>query len=338
MVLSLILIFILLITSCSTENISNEEKTMTISEKSENIIFELDEGYRLNYASNPRIMSYEDSILGLGYEFNSPELMNNPSESGYIAFSEDGLEFTGERRFTPGESAGSGILLEDGTYRRFYFSPEECAFVGEYSEDGTNFEEEDWIAFDLNQYDDCWAGVYTYFTNEENQIVILYNNNFDSESGEQEIHIRKIHSEDNGETFEFDGTVINEYDEKNRFVSFADPNAIILDDNRILLITMNQNPDEPKAPLGRTGDIYVHISDDGAESFENLGILFNWEDFEEYEVRSLNDPKIVQFDDGTYRIYVAGLIPLEGGESSEENDYKYVMLSAKWDGIIQEYN
>lgn len=293
------------------------------------IVFDLDAGYRLNFASNPRIISYKEGVLGLGYEYKSPELINNPSERGYIAFSTDGLEFTGARQFEPGENRGPGIRLADGTYRRYTFFPDKCGFVGEHSQDGASFVEEG-VAFDLTDQD-CKAGVYTVFVDAGGGVNLLFNSNVkDETTGQETIFVRKGYSTDNGVSFTYvDDDVLEQQDSQGRIMSMADPNALTLADGRVLLVVMNQNPDEPKPPLGRVGDIYGFLSDDGIADFQPIGMLFSWADFTEFEVRSLNDPKLFQFDDGLCKIYVAAMIPIEEGETYD-NDNKYVIVSASW--------
>jgi len=296
------------------------------------IVFQIDAGYRLDFASNPRIISYTDGVLGLGYEYKSPELMNNPSERGYIAFSEDRLNFTGHRKFLPGENKGPGLLLADGTFRRYTFSPEQCCFISDYSQDGTVFVEEDGIRHDLSERDDCWAGVYTVFVDGDGGVVLMYNNNVEDEiTGKETIYVRKAYSAGDGLNFVFeDDDLLEIKDDVGRIMSMADPNALVLDDGRVLLITMYQDQDAPMPPKGRTGDIYGFISEDGGRHFTSLGVLFSWDDFKEFEVRSLNDPKLVRLDDGSYKIYVAAMLPLEQGEDEE---YTYIMVSATWNGL-----
>ncbi|PIN79783.1 hypothetical protein COV16_02410 [Candidatus Woesearchaeota archaeon CG10_big_fil_rev_8_21_14_0_10_34_8] len=322
-----VILIILLLTACSGED-NATDKQHSINEKTiDNLGFVIDEGYRINFASNPRIMSYEEGILSLGYEYHSQELKNEPSARGYIAFSDDGLNFYDNRKFNLGENKGKGIQLADGTYRRYQFSPDKCGFTNEYSENGNNWQNEDDLAYDLSENDDCWAGVYTTFVDEEGGVVLLYNNDLENEEGKKDIYVRRAYSTDNGKSFAFEGTVIDINDKYGDFMSLADPNAIVLDDGRILLILMNQDAGEPKPPLGRVGDLYGFISEDGGKTFDSGHYLFGWADFDEFEVRSLNDPKILQMNDGSYKIYVAAMIPAEEGDD-EENDYKYVIVSA----------
>jgi len=220
------------------------------------IVFDLDAEYRLNFASNPRIISIQEGVLGLGYEYKSPDLINNPSEWGYIAFTTDGLEFTGSRQFEPGENRGSGISLGDGTYRRYIYFPDRCGFVSEYSKDGISFVEEG-VAFDLTDLD-CEAGVYTVFMDAAGGVNLLFNSNVKDEvTGQTTIFVRRAYSIDNGVSFTYeDDDVLEQQDDQGRIMSMADPNALVLADGRVLLVVMYQDPDTPKAPLGRVGEIY----------------------------------------------------------------------------------
>lgn len=315
----------------TTDATDGSDATTTSDTVSSSISFQIDPGYRINFASNPRVISYESGTLGLGYEYQAKELLGRPSERGYIAFTTDGTTFTGNRAFEPGESGGPGTKLANGDYRRYFPSQEKCGFISEFSKDRKSWTAEDGVRHDLSVHDACHAGVFTVYVDASGGVNLLYNSSEkDPATGNEIIYVRRAHSSDNGVSFTYrDDDLLKQKDAKGRVMSMADPNALVLADGRVLLVVMNQDADSPKPPLGRTGDIYGFVSADGVTPFEALGKLFSWESFTAFEVRSLNDPKVFQFDNGVCKLFVAAMVPVEAGESYP-NPYKYVMISATW--------
>ena len=292
------------------------------------ISFTLDQGYRINFASNPRILSYEKGQLKLGYEYQARELTANPSDKGYVAFSTDGLTFSGNRRFQQGENKERGVLIDNEIWRRYAEDEGSGKVMSESSTDGVNYSPDDGYRYDLNTNDSGKMGVRTFFVDQYGGVVMLYNSDI-SVNGKEVIFVRRAYSKpgDKGLHFELtDDDVMGMTYDDGVNQSFADPNAIVLPDGRVRLIVMQQDRGQPLPPLGRTGTIYSFISDDGS-TFQMEARLFSWENFSEFEVRSLNDPKIIRFDDGSYHIYVAAMIPTESGEE-DQGEYKWVIVSA----------
>ncbi|MBU0675528.1 MAG: hypothetical protein KJ950_12875 [Proteobacteria bacterium] len=292
------------------------------------VSFTIDSGYRINLASNPRIMDYAGGVLSLGYEYRATELADTPSERGYIAFSSDGLSFAGNRQFLAGESKGKGVLLPDMTYRRYSEDQATGTLVSESSTDGVTYVPDAGARYDLSLHDHGNMGVRTFFVDQDGGVVLLYNNNLQI-NGNEVIFVKRAYSQpgDNGLNFVLTNEdVIGLAYDDGLPQSFADPNAIVLADGRVRLIVMQQDRDTPMPPLGRTGTLYSFISDDG-ETFMYETRLFAWRDFTEFEVRSLNDPKIICFEDNTCRIYVAAMVPTESGEE-DQGEYKWIIVSA----------
>lgn len=309
-----------------TQNTNN-----TQDNSSSDVNFVLDPGYRLNFASNSRIMDYQNGQLSLGFEYHASEMANEPGERGYIAFSTDGLNFSGMRKFEPGENMGKGIYI-GGVYRRYYIDEANGQVISETSTDGETYTADEGSRYDLNQYDAGSIGVRTVFVDKYGGVVLIYNHNEIEDNGEEVIYVRRAYSEpgDNGMHFTMtDLNLLEERYEDGQNYSYNDPNAIVLPDGRVRLIVMYQDRYEPKPPMGRTGTIYSFISEDGS-TFTKEAELFSWQSFSEFEVHSLNDPKIVRFDDGSYHIFVTAMIPLETGEEDNTGNggYKTVIVSA----------
>ncbi len=295
------------------------------------IEFEIDEGYRIDDGSNPRIMDYEDGIVELAYEYQSNDLKNEPGQKGWVAFSEDGLLFENERQFAAGEHFGKGVLMPSGVYRRYHEELDGYVY-SETSTDGESYVNDDGFRYDLNENDEGYMGVRTYFLDDEGGTVLLYNYDLEGEDGRQTILVRRAYSEPGDEGMNFvyeDDNVLEFVDEQGRQMSFADPHAIMLPDGRIRLIVMNQDPDGPMPPLGRTGTLYSFISDDGGREFDFESKIVAWDSFEEWEVRSLNDPKIMLFENGSYRVYVAAMIsdPNADPEGDARDANKWIIVS-----------
>ena len=107
-----------------------------------------------------------------------------------------------------------------------------------------------------------------------------------------------------------------------RGYTYVDPYGILLPDGRLRVITMNQHG-PPAPPAARKGTIYTFTSYDNGETWQqDPDYRLRYDSFTEFEVYSLNDPKLVRLPDGRFRIYVAALIK-EG-----ENDFEYSVISA----------
>lgn len=274
----------------------------------------IDEGYRLDEASNPRIMSYEDGVIHLGHEYQAKELKDEPGRGSYVAMSEDGLNFSERWQFQNDDYLGDGILLPNGNYIRYREDSANGYVLSQTSVDGgETWEEDEGYRFDLNEIDEGWIGVRTFWVDEDGGVGMIYNTNQIFGPDGEKIHaIRMAYSEpgDNGMNFE----VMNE----NLVVEFkgdslvqemtADPHAIQLPDGRVRMILMRQDYDRGVPPQNSNGAILSYISEDGF-NFQYEGEIVSWDDFEEWDVMSLNDPKIMALDDGRFRVYVAAMIP-----------------------------
>ncbi|OIP81607.1 hypothetical protein COT83_04720 [Candidatus Peregrinibacteria bacterium CG10_big_fil_rev_8_21_14_0_10_44_7] len=308
----------------SFDNQSPEVKDVASSES----LWSIGPGYRIDFASNPRIMSYEDGKLELGYQSNTVELLDHPSESGYIAISYDGYEFEEGRQFAPGESFGNGLEMLSGTYRRFMVSPDGVVTSA------SSLDRENWVLdagnrLEIEIDEGERIGVSTFFVDKFGGIVMLYNHDVYDDEGHETILVGRAYSEpsDNGMNFVVtDEQILEMYDEKGRMMSFADPNAVLLPDGRVRLVVMYQDPDNGYPPQGKNGTLYSFVSFDGA-NFALEEEIVSWDDFEEFEVVSLNDPKLLVRSDGTEIIYVAALIPATAGEQGTVGNYKYVIVS-----------
>ena len=97
--------------------------------------------------------------------------------------------------------------------------------------------------------------------------------------------------------------------------SYWDPHGILLPNGNLRVLTMNQHGVTP-SPASRTGTVYSFTSTDNGRSWvKDPGYCLRYDDFTEFDVHSLNDPKLVRFPDGTFRIYVSALIYDASGSS-----------------------
>ncbi|MDP2624689.1 MAG: hypothetical protein Q8P27_00720 [Candidatus Peregrinibacteria bacterium] len=189
-------------------------------------------------------------------EVEMPVQPNSSLSTGndeYVATTEDGLNFEEGRQFTNDEFLGEGIVLSDGTQRRYSIDIDAGMVTSDSSIDGgETWEDDEGYRYDLNEYDD----------------------------------------------------------------------------GRVRLIVMYEEYEAAKPPKGRLGELYTFISEDG-ENFELESKVVSWDLITEFEVRSLNDPKIMQFEDGTFRVYVAAMVPDEEAQLNDDPNsaYKWVLLS-----------
>ena len=301
----LLLSLLLFLASCSVDTQQTD------------ISFSIDQGYRIDYGSNPRIIDYDGEKLKLAYEYQAEELMNNPSEKAYISESTDMINFEDNRKITIEEQKGPWLAFNN-FFVRYIVDTFIQGIIYEKSFDEFTYISNDEICYDLTINDNGKIGVQTYYVFND-KIYFLYNHDEIIDNNEV-IFVKMLTSDEECNFKLTNNDVLEYYYDDGTHISYADPNAIVLQDGRVLLITMVQEKGVPKPPAGRTGDIYGFISDDGV-NFEPLGKLLSWEDFTEFEVYSLNDPKLIQLEDGTIKIYVAAMIP-------EDDTFKWIIVSA----------
>lgn len=303
--------------------IENATETLGLAE----LHFEIDEGIRADYASNPFVISVEGSKIVLAYESRSSQLKEQPEDKIRYIESEDGVTFTplsGDELIVRSRA----VQVADGTYRRYIFNPSRGGITSESSMDGVTFTEDEGLRYELGEGDTQMDylekfGVSTYFTNQEGGVVLLHNET--QENGD--VVVSRLYSapETNGLTFvRGEENILAGSLERDHFM---DPSAVALSDGSIKLVIMHQDAG-PAPPQGRTGELYLYESTDDGKTFTLEGLIVSWEDFTEFEVRSLNDPKFVEMPDGTLRIYVAAMVPDETFMSGDEKDrYKWVIVS-----------
>lgn len=319
----------------------NLKATFTVLDDSEDLSWVIDEGFRLDNASNPRIMSYEDGVVELIYEYRATELKDEPGARGYVTYSDDGLDFEVGEQQMGDQHRGDGVLLPDGTQRRYMEDMQNGYVISQSSTDGgETWEDDEGYRYDLNEIDDGWMGVRTFWVNEDGSVGFIYNTNTILQpDGTKAVAVRLAVSEpgDNGMNFELvNENLIPEQSEEGFYEMSADPVVVLPEEGGVRLVVMRQGLDDVRPPLGRTGEILSYFSEDGVE-FESEGSIVHWSDFEEFEVYSLNDPKIMQLDDGRFRVYVAAQIPDPEAEESGEvrledgsmfhAGYKWILVS-----------
>ena len=291
-----------------------------VTSGSEARLFEPDPGVRAAYASNPLVLKSNEREIVLAYEFRSVELKNEPQDRVRVMRTEDGLTFS-EESSNAWRAVPEALVMRDGTYRRYFFDPNAGGLRSESSTDGVAFAMDDGIRYEVDTdggTNPHQFGVSTYFVDAKGGVVLLYNSTINDE-----IVVNRAYAppESNGMSFAFvesgilDGTLAD--------ATYADPHTIVLKNGDVWLVVMNQSRTE-HPPKSRQGIIYAYVSRDDGETFELHGRLVGWDDFKEMEVLSLNDPKIVEFPDGTLRIYVAAMVE----DATVEQGYRWDLVSA----------
>ena len=246
----------------------------------------------------------------------------NQGPNQMLAVSEDGLNFTlvnindyPDYRYHP---------MPDSSYRRYFVELENdtARLMSRSSIDGSEFELDAGYRYVFTQNDAITnSHVYaTYFNNVLGEVYMIYlAGGIDN--------ARSIHSEagDNGWTFDsyttdiFSDSILGGGNQ-----SYWDPHAIVLPDSRIRIFTMNQHG-HPVPPAEPKGTIYSFTSEDhGATFTKDPGYRLRFDDYMEFEVLSLNDPKVILLPDGRYRMYMASMIRTGFGEEN----IKWAIVSA----------
>ena len=302
----------------SNDSITSSEQEQT-SDESTNL-FEVDPGVRVTFASNPIVLAQTDKTLTLAYEYRSEELKNAPEDRVRVMTTQDGLTFEQE---DPDEwmHVPEPIQLPDGTYRRYFYNAQAGGLQSESSSDGGTFTLDDGLRYQVSgakTNDPNIYGVSTYFVDSQGGVILLYNSTIDNE-----IVVNRAYAspETSGLTFVFDradilGGALED-------PHYAVPHTLVLDNGDIWLVIMNQSRTN-HPPQSREGVIYAYVSRDDGETFDLAGRLVDWEDFVEFDVYSLNDPKLVEFSDGTLRVYVAAMVQ----DEEVEGGYRWDLVSA----------
>lgn len=307
------------VTSSSTGLVDGDNEPEVIGS-----LFTVDDGMRVDNGSNPMVTYQDEEKLILAYEYRSEELRFAPGVDAPLIVTYDGLNFDMVEDRTGLSVEPPGVLI-DGVYHKYIFQPSDGVM---YTTSQTNLDyQTQGVALDVHAQDASDArefGVYTYFVDDQGGVVLLFNS---TDANGDVVVNRAYASPDDLSTLEVTDRDI--LDSTLEYEWYADPNAIVLDDGRIALIVMNQD-DGPLPPAGRQGSVHLYLSDDAGTSFDYAGELFSWDDFDEFEVRSLNDPKIVQFADGSLRVYVAAMVPDESKETTDDpsRGYKWILVSA----------
>lgn len=293
------------------------------------ISFTLDNGIRIEGASNPRPLRYEDGTLYLMH--NKNKAWENIEQNIVSVSKDDGLTFS--RLNTDPNKYASGIQLPDGTYRLYYLDQTDKTVKSKSSKDNITYTDDPGVRYAPEGDEigsDGFIGVYTYFIDNNGGVVFLYNATVPENASDKttRVNIYRAYSkpDDGGWNFEFQN------DDAIKFADFPedktglrDPNAIRLPNGDIRLVAMYEYA--MKSPGRQNGIIYTFISQDGGETFEFETEVVSWDDFEDYSVWSLNDPKLVLLDDGSCKIYVAAMIGKKSLKKATEDDLQYHIIS-----------
>ncbi len=236
----------------------------------------------------------------------------------YLYVSSDGLNFTPvDINAYPDYRA---LQLPDGRFLRFEVVPTDSQVVlkASYSQDGFTFEKDSTVLF-------------VFPDNDEIHRNWLYATAFlDSLGGVHYIYLAG--NEDNARSIyapRWDSLAFGDY-RSNIFqdsllgtgYQYVDPRGLVLPDGRLRVITMNQHG-PPYPPAARKGTLYTFTSNDNGNTWvQDEGYRLRYDSFTEFEVYSLNDPKLVRLPDGRYRIYVAAMI------KEADDSMRYSILSA----------
>jgi len=299
-------------------DLDEESDTESDSDVLTSNLFEIDPGVRATYASNPLVVEQTEETLLLAYEYHSLELKNAPQDRVRFMRTEDGLNFE-EEAYDSWQAKPEPLLLSDGTYRRYFYSPVEGGVMSEVSQDGEAFILEEGLRYELagdGVNNPHVFGVSTYFVDSEGGVVLLYNRTNDA----GDVVVNQAYATPESMGMEFILIRENVLADSLETDYYADPHTVVLENGDIWLVVMYQT-DGAKPPVGKQGIIYGYVSKDDGKTFTLMGRLFGYDDF---DAISLNDPKIVAFPDGTLRVYVASMVV----DETADNGYRWDLVSA----------
>jgi len=266
----------------------------------EELVFTAD-GMVLEGASNPGVKVDDEGVVTLLFEDRGIGV--NGHDLAKATASSDWLSFT-----ITDDNADIALFhttkLPDGTYRSYQTDTMISAdttkgtnrdehangIISESSTDDVNFTPDNGYRYLLEDEDNGTIGVWNFFIDDLGGVILLY---IGDKFGEN--NVRRAYSTDNGWTFAFDrGNVLGDENDGQLGI-YVDQNILSLGNGVWKLITMRQ------------GSIYLFESIDDGYSFRLEGKVLGPEDFPDYNLGTLNDPKLAQLPDGRLRICVTGM-------------------------------
>ena len=277
------------------------------------LIFIPDSGIRIDSSGISRVLIDPTGVYILYYT-------QGPSNG--VAVSDDGLNFTIED--PQNYPSFRYKLMPDSSYMHYFIDivNDTALLKSRSSIDGVTFTLDSGNRFVFPTNDAITsANVYsTFFNNILGEVYMIYL------AGEID-NARSIKSESGNNGWHFGSYTTNIFGDSvlgGGNQSYWDPNAIVLPDNRIRIFTMNQHG-HPVPPAVPKGTIYSFTSNDhGATFIQDPDYRLRFDDYDEFEVISLNDPKVILLPDGRYRMYVASMIRTGQGN----DDIKWSIVSA----------
>ena len=277
------------------------------------LIFIPDSGIRIDSSGISRVLIEPTGVYILYYT-------QGPSNG--VAVSDDGLNFTIED--PQNYPSFRYKLMPDSSYMHYFIDivNDTALLKSRSSIDGVTFTLDSGNRFVFPANDAITsANVYsTFFNNILGEVYMIYL------AGEID-NARSIKSESGNNGWNFGSYTTDIFGDSvlgGGNQSYWDPNAIVLPDNRIRIFTMNQHG-HPVPPAVPKGTIYSFTSNDHGVTFiQDPDYRLRFDDYDEFEVISLNDPKVILLPDGRYRMYVASMIRTGQGN----NDIKWSIISA----------
>ena len=277
------------------------------------LIFIPDSGIRIDSSGISRVLIEPTGVYILYYT-------QGPSNG--VAVSDDGLNFTIED--PQNYPSFRYKLMPDSSYMHYFIDivNDTALLKSRSSIDGVTFTLDSGSRFAFPANDAITsANVYsTFFNNILGEVYMIYL------AGEID-NARSIKSESGNNGWNFGSYTTDIFGDSvlgGGNQSYWDPNSIVLPDNRIRIFTMNQHG-HPVPPAVPKGTIYSFTSNDHGVTFiQDPDYRLRFDDYDEFEVISLNDPKVILLPDGRYRMYVASMIRTGQGN----NDIKWSIISA----------
>lgn len=287
----------------NTNTNSNDEETN--ANTASDLQFVPDAGYRLAAASNPGVRFTEDGTLQLLYEDRSGQTNGPPQLIAEADASSDWLDFESSSAPVSGPDGFRALKLPDGTCRAYGFDSTKglegvTGMTSKSSKDCVTFTPDSGTRYELQSEDKGTMGVYELFVDSTGGIVLLYIGDMYGAN-----NVSRAYSTDNGWTFTFTNDNVFGDENLDEPGTYVDEKVIALPDGRFRAITM------------RHGKVYTFISEDDGKTFtQEPGVVLDPADFTDLELRTFNDPQIIQLPDGRFRIYVTAY-PSRASSTSE---------------------
>lgn len=278
------------------------------------IDFQPDLGIRVQGGTTRKAVFHNDTLF-LYYGYNLWDGTSMTPVSG-LAISTDAPDYNSFTEVNMDDYPRYNmLLLPDGITRRLYGQPMgQNYLISQSSTDWHSISTDPGIRYYLDASDSATFGVSTALVDQNDDVHIYYMGAMPPGGAN---NIRHCESTDGGDNFTFmSNDICGDLSGPGGNMSHVDPDAVMMSDGTIRLMTMNANGTNTPNSASQSANFTIHsfLSSDNGDSFVQEAtsggsdIMVHTSDFADTSVHSLHDPKIVELPDGRVKVFMNGSV------------------------------